>query len=41
MAKHNGHLTKPEQRQLNRQENRVSARIHHARHDVDPKQTPQ
>lgn len=27
MAKHNGHLTKPEQRGLNRQENRISRSI--------------
>jgi|SRR5579884_1452533 hypothetical protein len=27
MAKHNGHLTKPEQRSLNRQENRISRSI--------------
>jgi CRISPR/Cas system-associated endoribonuclease Cas2 len=39
MAKHDGHLTKLEQRQLNRQENRVSARIHHARHNVTPEKT--
>jgi len=41
MAKHDGHLTKPEQRQLNGQENRVSARIHHARHNATPKETTQ
>lgn len=28
MAKHNGHFTKPEQRGLNRQENRISRSIH-------------
>ena len=28
MAKHNGHLTKPEQRGLNRQENRISRSVH-------------
>jgi hypothetical protein len=28
MAKHNGHLTKPEQRGLNRQENRISRSIY-------------
>lgn len=27
MAKHNGHLTKPEQRRLNRRENRISRSI--------------
>ena len=37
MAKHNGHLTKPEQRRLNRQENHVSGRIYHARHNPTPK----
>lgn len=30
-AAHGGHITKPEQRQLNRQENRVSRQIHRER----------
>jgi len=29
MAKHNGHLTKAEQRGINRQQNRISRSIHH------------
>ncbi|MGB9072917.1 MAG: hypothetical protein WCC22_09610 [Terriglobales bacterium] len=33
MAKHNGHLTKPEQRGLNRQENRISRTIYKDKHD--------
>jgi hypothetical protein len=35
MAKHNGHLTKAEQRGLNRQENRISRSIYRDKH---PKQ---
>ena len=33
MAKHNGHLTKPEQRGLNRQENRLSRSIYRDKHN--------
>jgi hypothetical protein len=33
MAAHDGHLTKPEQRRLNRQENRASRRIYRAKHN--------
>jgi uncharacterized lipoprotein YajG len=33
MAKHNGHLTKAEQRQLNRRENRVSRAIYRKKHN--------
>ena len=33
MAAHNGHLTKPEQRQLNREQNRASRRIYNDKHD--------
>ncbi len=33
MAKNNGHLTKSEQRSLNRQENRQSRRIYNAKHN--------
>jgi len=33
MAAHNGHLTKPEQRQLNRQENRISRSIARDKHN--------
>ena len=33
MAKHNGHLTKAEQRQLNRRENRTSRAIYRDKHD--------
>jgi hypothetical protein len=32
MAKHNGHLTKPEQRQLNREQNHMSRRIYKDKH---------
>jgi hypothetical protein len=32
MAKHNGHLTKPEQKGLNRQENRISRSIYRDKH---------
>lgn len=32
MAKHNGHLTKTEQRQLNRRENRISRSIYKDKH---------
>ena len=31
-AEHGGHITKSEQRQLNRQENRVSRQIHEEKH---------
>jgi hypothetical protein len=31
-SKHNGHITKPEQRRLNRSENRNSKRIAHQKH---------
>ena len=34
MAKHNGHLTKKDQRQLNREANRMSARIYKDKHDA-------
>ena len=34
LAAHNGHLTKPEQRRLNRQQNRLSARIYRQKHDA-------
>lgn len=33
MAKHNGHLTKAEERQLNRRENRVSRAIYRKKHN--------
>ncbi len=33
MAKHNGHLTKAEQRNLNRRENRISRSIHRDKHN--------
>ncbi len=33
MAKHNGHLTKAEQRQLNRRENRTSRAIYRDKHN--------
>jgi hypothetical protein len=33
MAKHNGHLTKAEQRQLNRRENRISRTIYKDKHN--------
>jgi hypothetical protein len=33
MAKHNGHLTKAEQRQLNRRENRISRSIYKDKHN--------
>ena len=33
MAKHDGHLTKPEQNQLNREQNRESRRIHREKHN--------
>ncbi len=33
MAKHNGHLTKAEQRQLNRRENRISHSIYKDKHN--------
>ena len=33
MAKHNGHLTKAEQRQLNRRENRISRSIYRDKHN--------
>ncbi len=33
MAKHNGHLTKVEQRQLNRRENRISRGIYRDKHN--------
>jgi uncharacterized lipoprotein YajG len=33
MAKHNGHLTKAEQRQLNRRENRISKSIYRDKHN--------
>jgi hypothetical protein len=33
MAKHNGHLTKAEQRQLNRRENRISKSIYKDKHN--------
>ncbi len=33
MAAHNGHLTKNEQRQLNREQNRTSRRIYKDKHD--------
>ena len=33
MAEHNGHLTKAEQRQLNRRENRISRGIHRDKHN--------
>ena len=33
MAKHNGHLTKAEQRQLNRRENRISHSIYQDKHN--------
>lgn len=34
MAKNNGHLTKPEQAQLNRQANRESKKIYRAKHNA-------
>jgi hypothetical protein len=34
LATHGGHLTKPEQRRLNRQENRLSRRIAVQKHDA-------
>jgi len=34
MAAHNGHLTKPEQRQLNREENRTSRKIFAKKHNA-------
>jgi hypothetical protein len=40
MAAHNGHLTKPEERRLNRQENRASRRIYHAKHNAKTAGTP-
>lgn len=40
MAAHDGHLTKPEQRRLNRQENRTSRQIHRAKHDGKTVGTP-
>ncbi|MFI5315259.1 MAG: hypothetical protein ACHQ6T_06140 [Myxococcota bacterium] len=39
MAAHNGHLTKPEQRQLNREENHASHQIHRLKHN-DKTTTP-
>jgi len=33
MAKHNGHLTKAEQRGINRQQNRISRTIHKDKHN--------
>jgi hypothetical protein len=33
LAKHNGHLTKAEQRQLNRRENRISRSIYRDKHN--------
>ena len=33
MAEHNGHLTKAEQRNLNRRENRISRSIHRDKHN--------
>jgi hypothetical protein len=33
MAKHNGHLTKAEQRQLNRRQNRISRSIYRDKHN--------
>jgi hypothetical protein len=33
MAAHNGHLTKGEQRQLNREQNRTSRQIYKDKHD--------
>jgi hypothetical protein len=33
MAKHNGHLTKAEQRQLNRRQNRISSSIYKDKHN--------
>jgi hypothetical protein len=33
MAKHNGHLTKAEQRQLNRRENHISRSIYKDKHN--------
>jgi hypothetical protein len=33
MAKHNGHLTKAEQRHLNRRENRVNRAIYRDKHN--------
>jgi len=38
MAKNNGHLTKPEQKGLNRQENRISRSIHHDKQVTKAKQ---
>jgi len=40
MAAHDGHLTKPEQRQLNRQENRASRGIHRKKHNARTTGTP-
>jgi len=34
MAAHNGHLTKAEQRQLNRRENKTSRAIYHKKHNA-------
>jgi len=39
-AKDGGHITKAEKAKLNRQENRVSGRIHEERHDGDKGQAP-
>ena len=40
MAAHGGHLTKPEQHRLNRQENKASHRIYHAKHNGKTTGTP-
>lgn len=40
MAAHGGHLTKPEQRRLNRQENRASKHIYRAKHNAKTAGTP-
>ena len=40
MAAHNGHLTKGEQRQLNREENKTSKKIYNKKHNARTTGTP-